>query len=418
MRGISGAGGRRSGVCPDLDRSVPTLLMKVGRYPIHHGSVGVVRTLGRGGVRVFAVTEDRFTPTARSRYLSGAFVWPTTGLEDPQELVAGLVALGERVGERAVLLQTDDEAALLVAEHADVLKAHFLLPSVPPELPRLLNSKSGLAELCATAGVAVPASARPRSVSELFDVAGRLGFPVMLKNDAAWERLSNPAVSGTTLVRDAAELERLASTWTSMPGVLVQEYLPHDQTTDWSVAIHCGERDDRVLALTGRKVRSFPAHAGVTTVGLTRANEALREQAVAFCRAVGFRGIASMDWRLDSRDGRFKLLDFNVRIGAMFRMFQTDRGVDVVRALHLDLTGREVPYGREIEDRRYVVGNLALAVALQYPHDRASRRQVRRFPAGGVERAWLAGDDPLPALVTLVRSIPKTRALVGVSGRH
>ena len=203
-----------------------------------------------------------------------------------------------------------------------------------------------------------------------------------------------------------------------MPGVLVQEYLPHDQTTDWCVAVHCGESDDRVLALTGLKVRSFPAHAGVTAVGLTRANEALREQAVAFCRAVGFRGIGSMDWRFDSRDGRYKLLDFNVRIGAMFRMFQTHHGVDVVRALHLDLTGREVPDGREIEDRRYVVGDLALAAALQYRHDRASRPQVQRFPAGGVERAWLAVDDPLPALATLVRSIPKTRALTSLSGRH
>ena len=104
-------------------------------------------------------------------------MWPTTGLEDPQELVAGLVALGERVGERAVLLETDDEAALLVAEHAEALEDHFLLPSVPAELPRRLNSKHGLAELCAGAGVAVPASDRPCSVSELFDVAGRLGFP-------------------------------------------------------------------------------------------------------------------------------------------------------------------------------------------------------------------------------------------------
>jgi hypothetical protein len=98
-----------------LDRTVPALLMKVGRYPLHQGSVGAVRTLGRLGVRVFAVTEDRFTPTARSRYLFKRFLWPTSGAEDPQELVAGMLAIGARIGARAVLLPTDDEAALLAA---------------------------------------------------------------------------------------------------------------------------------------------------------------------------------------------------------------------------------------------------------------------------------------------------------------
>jgi len=44
----------------ELDRSVPALLLKLGNYPLHHGGVGVVRSLGRCGVDVYAVTEGRF----------------------------------------------------------------------------------------------------------------------------------------------------------------------------------------------------------------------------------------------------------------------------------------------------------------------------------------------------------------------
>ena len=72
-----------------------------------------------------------------------------------------------------------------------------------------------------------------------------------------------------------------------------------------------------------------------------------RESAARFCRAIGFSGIADLDWRLDRRDGRYKLLDFNPRVGAQFRLFETDAGIDVVRALHLDLTGRPVPAGAQ-----------------------------------------------------------------------
>lgn len=83
----------------DLD---PALILKVGRYPLHSGGVGAIRSLGRFGVPVYATTEDRLTPAAVSRYCAGQFRWKTTGHEDPGDLVAGLVDMGRRIGRPAV----------------------------------------------------------------------------------------------------------------------------------------------------------------------------------------------------------------------------------------------------------------------------------------------------------------------------
>ena len=63
-----------------FDTSVPLLVLKIGSYVRDHGAMGVVRSLGRVGVPVHAVVEDRFTPTAVSRYLAGRIVAPSTGL--------------------------------------------------------------------------------------------------------------------------------------------------------------------------------------------------------------------------------------------------------------------------------------------------------------------------------------------------
>jgi D-aspartate ligase len=394
----------------EIDRSVPCLMMKIGRSPLHHGCVGAVRSLGRLGVPVYAVTEDRLTPTARSRHLRRAFVWPTTGAEDPRELLDGMVAIAKRIARRSVVVTTDDESALLVAEHADELREWFHVPDVEPGLPRRLASKGSLAELCAQHGVPAPAWARPSTRAELLERAVAIGFPVVLKNDAAFERLARPAVHGTTVVRDAAALERLATGWSPMPGVVVQELLPHDRAEDWIVHVHCAG-DGRLLSFTGVKLRSLPPNAGVTAVSLPVENPPLRELAAGFCAAVGFRGIADMDWRLDLRDGRYKLLDFNPRVGAQFRMFDTQDGVDVVRALHLDLTGRPLPIGRQIDDRRFVVGNLALPAWFGYRDARTTVERYEHRRGGGVERAWLAADDPLPGVITAVRSL---RPLAGL----
>ncbi len=61
--------------------------------------------------------------------------------------------------------------------------------------------------------------------------------------------------------------------------------------------------------------------------------------------ALGFRGIVDLDLRFDPRDAQYKLLDFNPRLGAQFRLFTTGTGVDVARAAYLDLTGQPVAAG-------------------------------------------------------------------------
>jgi hypothetical protein len=35
----------------DFDHSTPMILVKVSRYPLHHGTVGAIRSLGRVGCR-------------------------------------------------------------------------------------------------------------------------------------------------------------------------------------------------------------------------------------------------------------------------------------------------------------------------------------------------------------------------------
>ncbi|HEY2667919.1 MAG TPA: ATP-grasp domain-containing protein, partial [Actinomycetota bacterium] len=121
------------------------------------------------------------------------------------------------------------------------------------------------------------------------------------------------------------------------------------------------------------------------------------------CQRLGFCGIADLDWRFDELDGSYKLLDFNPRMGAQFRLFETDAGVDVVRAMHLHLTGRAVPAGRQVDGRRIVVENLDALATVTYRRNGGTRpAPVART---NTELAWLALDDPLPAVLMTARVV-------------
>lgn len=385
-----------------LDDQVPVLVARIGNYPQHHGSLGVARTVGRLGVPVHAIVEDRFTPLALSRHVTHRIVWPTTGCEEPERLVGGLLSIGRAIGERCLPVPTDDEAAILLAEHADLLTECFLLPPVPAELPRLLAGKASLCRICAQTGVPAPRSRVPADRDELIDAGRELGYPLVLKNLEPFSRLRTPAVRGsTTTVYDERELlGRFPSG--APPPVLVQECIPRQQAEDWITHLYCGAGGVPRVLFTGLKLRSWPPYAGVTTRAVALRNPELARLAERLCRRTGYSGVADLDWRYDRRDGRYKLVDFNPRTGAQFRLFENVHGVDVVRAMHLDLTGRAVPDGPQVEGRVFVVGQLDLPSVLAW------LRTERRLPSDLLherpgERAWLCRDDPLPAAVEAIR---------------
>jgi D-aspartate ligase len=98
----------------------------------------------------------------------------------------------------------------------------------------------------------------------------------------------------------------------------------------------------------------------------------------------------------------------NPRIGATFRLFVDTHGLDVVRAMYLDLTGQRVPVRAGIEPgRRWMVEHTDVLTALELVREGSLStcewiRSLRRVR----ETAWLSARDPLPALglgVALIR---------------
>lgn len=389
-----------------LDTSVPALVLKVGTYPLHHGGLGVVRSLGRLGVPVYGVYEERFAPAAVSRYLSGKFIWQADA-GDPDRFLDGMAMVGERLGRPTVLIPTDDLGAILISEHASTLGQWFCFPRPPPGLAHLLASKRGLYELCGKLGVACPRVSFPISRHDLEEFAATATFPVVAKAIEAWLLPTDAGLKSTTIVHHPEDLVDL---YRRLDGglagnLMLQEYIPGGAGQDWFFHGYCDARSECLASFTGVKLRSYPPYAGLTTLGRCQDNDILRGHAEELLRAISYRGIMDLDYRLDLRDGEYKLLDFNPRVGAQFRVFEDDAAVDVVRALHLDLTGREVRRRPQAQRRVFIVEHLDLLASVGY--GRAGDLDLRTWLASlrGTRRepAWCARDDLAPFLLIWVR---------------
>ncbi len=388
------------------DVSTPAVVLKFDPNVMHHGSLGVIRSLGRMGVPVYAVLESAWAPAGHSRYLRGKVLWRPAG-QSADRIRSGLLRLAELIGRPSVLIPTDDAGAIFLAEHGEYLRGAFLFPHQPASLSRRLAGKHSLHLLCAELGFPSPRSCLPSSLAQAADTAAAYGYPVVGKLARPWQSQSRSRSQqrSTQIIGDAAEL---AAAWQGSQaggaGLLLQEHIPASPGHDWFFHGYAGTDGRCRPACTGVKDRSYPAHAGLTSFGRCVPNEALRDSVTGLLSRLGYRGIADLDLRLDDRDGQYKLLDFNPRLGAQFRLFTAPGGLDVVRAAYLDLTGQPVTGAEPESGRSFMVESYDAMSAISYW--RSGEISLRSWLAGTRrvdETAWFARDDLRPFELMCVR---------------
>jgi predicted ATP-grasp superfamily ATP-dependent carboligase len=348
-------------------------------------------------VAVHGVHSQR-SPAARSRYF--AEVHPWDGPLDDDALVPWLQHLARRIGrdDRPLLIPTGDASALLVEDRAEALRAHFRFPEQPPGLARALSSKRAMAELCVAHGVPTPQTRFPTSRADVEDYAEAGPFPVMLK--AIDNHLLEQRVGlRMAVVRSAAELLDRYDVMEDpvQPNLMIQEYIPGGPDQVWMFNGYFDAHSKAQFGVTGKKLRQCPPATGSTSLGVCLANETVDQLTRRFMAAIGYRGILDCGYRYDARDGQYKLLDVNPRIGATFRLFVGDDGMDVARALYLDQTGQPVPPSRCRDGRKWLVENNDI---ISYRRGRKDGGPTvgpwLRSLRGTREAAWWAADDPAP----------------------
>ncbi len=384
----------------DIDVTTPAVVLKFDPNVMHHGGLGAIRSLGRLGVPVYGVHEGPWAPAANSRYLRGRLFWRPTP-DHSERIHAGLIQLAQRIGRPSVLITTDDAGAIFLAEHGDSLREWFLFPAPPADLPRQLAGKYSMHQLCRELNVPSPRAAVPVSLDEARDFALATGFPVIAKLTTPWRHgggRHGDTLRSTSIIHTAEELVGAYRAFErENAGLMLQEFIPGGPGQDWFFHGYCGTDSVCRPAFTGVKDRSYPAHAGLTSLGHSALNIPLRDQVTGLLSKLSYRGLTDLDLRLDRRDGQYKLLDFNPRLGAQFRLFTDHAGVDVVRAAYLDLTGQAIAAHEAVDGRRFLVENYDPIGAFGYW--RSGELGLRSWLTslrGIDEAAWFARDDLRP----------------------
>jgi predicted ATP-grasp superfamily ATP-dependent carboligase len=365
----------------------------------HHGALGVMRSLGRLGVKVYGVHASKNPMASYSRYCRGVFNWDLDNASR-RESVEYLRQVGKTIGDRPLLVATNDETAIFVSQNAEALKEAFVFPFNPPEIVRSLYEKRAMYFLAKQLGIPTAETLFPESKRDVLEFSDIVRFPLMLKasdNITISRRTGRKMVivhSKAALLREYEFMED-----PNNPNLMLQEYIPGKDDSVWMFNGYFDEHSDLLFGVTGRKIHQTPVYTGMTSLGVCLANPTVQAQTERLIKALGYRGIIDIGFRYDARDGQYKLLDSNPRLGATFRLFLGKDGMDVVRAQYLHLTGQPVHASSMCEGRKWILEDADLVSCLRYYLDGAlSLSEWVRGYNGIQEGAWFAKDDLGPFL--------------------
>jgi D-aspartate ligase len=274
-------------------------------------ALGVARSLGRRGIPSVVIDN---TPRSAwfSRYVVRRCRWQ--GQMEGEAFLSFLLQLGKEAHlERWVLFPVQDEVVEFVARNTGELAKIYQLVTQPWEVIQWANDKRCTYRMAEALGVPYPKTWYPTSEAAL-DALG-ITFPAILKPAISVHlqyAVRLKALPATSLA-ELASLYRVASHIIPPDEIMVQEIIPGSGKEQYSVGAFCKE-GQTLLSMTARRTRQYPIDYGLGS-SFVEAIEVpeLLQPAQKLLEHMRVSGMVEVEFKRDSRDQRYKLLDINVR---------------------------------------------------------------------------------------------------------
>jgi D-aspartate ligase len=361
--------------------------------------LSIARSLGRQGVPVWVVTPRSIRLASLSRYTQRTFAWPNG---DDESKAAYLLELADRHQlDQWVLFPTSDESAAFLSKFHRTLSRRFRVSTPTWDVLRWAYDKRLTYRLAAEQQVDCPSTFYPASEAEITSAA--LDFPAILKpathavmsrftTDKAW-----PAANREELLARYRQARQLIPA----DQILIQERIPGGGESQFSYAALCRE-GEAIAYLTARRTRQYPIDFGYSSSFVETLNvPEIIAPSQRLLSAIRYTGLVEVEYKLDARNGHYKLLDINPRLWTWATLGAL-AGADFPFLLWQMMMEKPVRKRTACTGVRWVRMSTDVPAAIhEMIRGRLSLGSYLRSLRGPIEFALMAADDPLPGLLDL-----------------
>ena len=354
-----------------------------------------------------------------SRFASRRFPCPNP-VDSEKGFIDALIQLGRSLDHRPVFIPTGDAEVLALSKHKEALFPYYRIPVATFDTIDLLVNKKRFFQDVIRRNIPCPRTCFPETVDEMQEMATDIGYPLIIKSAYSHQfiREFNKKVF---VIHSPSELETAIGLLNDAhQDYFLQEIIPGNTLYLFYSYFN---RLSVPLGICGYdKIRQFPKDFGIGTIVRSVNRPQPIQAAIEYLQSIGYHGLAEPEFKLDPRDGQYKLIEINTRAVTMTLLAKAC-GVHVEYLAYLDLiSGNVEPLGPAKEGIVWIDE----INELHYQLSRIRRghfalTDLRKMAKGEKAFSCAAWDDPVPLIIGLAhffyerfRSSRKVDTMLGI----
>jgi D-aspartate ligase len=282
---------------------------------IYLGGLQVGRALGKRGIPVFGVNRMADSVGAHSCYIS-ILDAPAGG----DSLCVFLIEFSQKAGIKPVLIPMSDYYLIFIHTYYQELSKYFLFSYSAQDTIERLVCKTGTAEIFADNNIPHPLTIRLEKGSCSISEDCSNIFPCILKPDLQDCWTSSQIIKECVghgqrciFLSSHEELDHILKTVGDIGNMVLQDFIPGN---DLYYFVGYRNKQGEILAsYIGKKMRTYPDGLGSETLLKSVHIVELCNIGINILHALNYVGPAGIDFKYDPRDGKFKVIEMNCRIG-------------------------------------------------------------------------------------------------------
>lgn len=295
-------------------------------------SVVVCQSLGRRGIDVTCGSSTRLSPAFFSRYCKNRVIYPAP--ETQPEAFVEMMLDYLRKERHDVLFPTDDVTLKLISRYHDDFEKLTHVPIPTPDQVVYGLDKARAMQIANMLGIPHPRTVFPTSAEDAESLVQDLSPSLVVKPRGS---------SGGRGIVYVDASESVGAVWQRVheqfPYPLIQERIVTGAKYD--VCVIMDRKNQPVASFAQKELRHFPVKDGLSTMQESVWRPDLVERSIALLQAIGWYGVAEIEFAEDVETGETLLLEVNPRFWASVQL-AISCGIDFPYLLYQIARGQSV----------------------------------------------------------------------------
>jgi predicted ATP-grasp superfamily ATP-dependent carboligase len=279
----------------------------------HVNGLGVIRSLKSKDFQIAAMFYAQIDFAHTSKFVQEKIRVPHPRKEE-KEFVDQLIQSSER-WKGALLIDTNDDVTVALSKNKNKLEKFFQVATPEWEAVRPIIEKCHTYRLADECGVPYPKTFEPETIEDLIRRREEISYPCILKPVVGHVFTSEFKLKNFKVHNFEELRSRFEFCLRTGHRMMVQEIIPGPDSNIYQCAMYIDAQRKTTAAFFYRKLRQNPPEFGVARVAISEEPiPILQEFTERMLTRIGFKGIMHSEFKKDSRDGIFKLMEINARI--------------------------------------------------------------------------------------------------------